>query len=186
MALKYTIKRGQSVFSPQLRLSKFLPNFRGNFGYRFLIDFTESCWFDESVLQEDAHDWNFKICGVTTAFEKNNVNAIIGAARPHLAKRNCWELNWYLNDSNAKWEFGNSPILVNLGEVGVVDIVRKKNTSTITVYKMYQDKGVWVTSDKISKETDLVKNAFRMIGPYFGGNRNAPQDMDLYVNMNKI
>ncbi len=185
--MKYIFKKNSHYSTPKDFLKKLLPK-GGNFSYRWVVDFTESCWFDQNELQEDAKDWNFKLGGVTTAFQKNNVNAVIGVARPNLAQKDTLELNWYINDDKANWTAGLSPIIVSIGEQAVIEISRNKSDeTTIVIYKLsLNDEGKFIESDKISKTSKVVKGPFRLVGPYFGGNRPAPHDMEIWVDLDKL
>lgn len=52
---------------------------------RAVFRFSPSCWYDwkleDGTIDQDIHDWNYKIFGISPLLEPNNVNGLMGAAR---------------------------------------------------------------------------------------------------------
>ena len=179
MSLLYTFKPSSHYSSPSELLRKLKFHF-GDFDYRWTIDFTESCWFDKSKLGEDALDWNFKLCGITAATTFNNRDSVICAGRPDINVVNTWQVVCYINDSKGGWNASEKPITLGINDPLIVTMSRKGKQLKFNAYN-------YNNADEYITETIEVKNnLYRFIGPYFGGNRKPPHNMDLYVDFDKI
>lgn len=177
--MKYVFNKDSHYSSP-MELGRKLKPRLGNFNYRWEINFTESCWFDKSVLGEDALDWNFKLCGVTGALSPNNVNAIMCAARPNLSKPNTWEVVWYINDSKGGMIWDLHPIIVDVKDSLIVLMKRVGKTVTFVAYIANKEE------DTLTKSWEMPDNMYRFIGPSFGGNRKTPHKMELWVDRDNL
>jgi hypothetical protein len=170
--MKYTIEPGSHYSKPFEFFRKFIPKIKTP-KFKWEIVFEEDCWFDSTELQDDAKDWNFKVCGITGAFSRNNYDSVMCAVRPKLDEPFKFQATWYLNDSSGKFEFdNNSPLFFSAKEPLIVEL----NSNNITIYAA-SNKQIAIT-----KSYNLQSSFYRFIGPSFGGNRKAFKEMTLHVN----
>ncbi len=174
---KYTFDKNSHYSKPYELGRKLLPRL-GDFSYRWEINFSESCWFDKSALGDDSSDWNFKLCGVTGAFSANDANAIMCAGRPLLSQINKWEVIGYVNDKNRDWKPLTEPLIVDVKDSLIVTMSRSGKKVKFDAYLNY---GLGVTAT-----WEMPDNAYRFIGPSFGGNRKTPHKMELWVDRDDI
>lgn len=177
--MKYTFNKNAHYSTPPEWGRKLKPRL-GNFNYRWTVDFTESCWFDKTLLGEDALDWNFKLCGVTGALSANDVNAIMCAARPNLNEKNTWEVTWYINDNEGKKLWSLHPMIVKLEETLIITMARIGKNVNFVAYIAGKEE------DTQKKSWEMKDNMYRFVGPSFGGNRKTPHKMELWVGRDNL
>lgn len=175
---QHSVVAGSHDFTPGhgLELTKTTEN--EFFELRFRIE--KDAWFDPSAkgpIQRDGLDWN-KLGGVSylnyfqlSSWPKNVRAALIGW-RPHPSGSFEWSL--YVNRADGSFVFSEAQLVRPGDQVDVrVDIGK----SVIEAKPLNASK----TFMPLRIEASILGSARVNVGPWFGGNRPAPQDMDLWT-----
>ena len=163
--LKRIVNKGKHDYTPGHKGVGFK-----NEGYTVIFNIPESAWFDPTSngpIQSDGKDWN-KIAGVSFINPFNpstwpkNVNSALIAWRPAI-EYGWFEVCAYTNDHKGKWTT-SEPILIEGGKGGAatVDVGRRDVKYTL--------QGKTFTHKNSLKRSRLTI----AVGPWFGGNRTAP------------
>ena len=173
--MKQTVRKGEHDFKPNEINLHF-----GNFDLIWKVGFTPSCWYDS--LGEDNADWN-KAGGIGKMLTANNKNAVMLGWRPMLGVPGAFQAVIYVNNNWGEFVTG-TPNRVGQYEEAFIRI--KRWGSKLSVYA-----GYIIVSEKRLITTDHMEvfdmtGILRERGAWFGGNRTAPQDMELWVSKTKF
>ena len=84
---EYVCQAGENDFRPKTVVPSIYWLFGGTSTQRAAFMFTESCWYDwrlpDGKIDQDIHDYSYKLFGISPLLEPNNLNGLMLAARCH-------------------------------------------------------------------------------------------------------
>lgn len=168
--VEYKVESGKHDFKP----NKFKILGSGSIHHRYFVKFNEKSKY--IINKEDQLDW-CKGGGVSNHLFTNTKNSVMWAFR-YNTKIDSFELSPYFNINGGNFYAENLkiPTVKTKNQVIIIDIFRKKHSSTVI---MYSEEGVTLCNTTVA--TEKPKHFSRLIGAWFGGNRTAPHDVYIYI-----
>lgn len=172
---RYTVKKGSHDFKPNDQTL-----FSFNRKLTFECRLTESMWFSREDPDydggNDVEDIN-KLCGITNRITGNNSQSAIIGWRPNEKEKNSFEIVAYINHRNKSFHFEHLGYF-KAGE-DLEGFIRWSYRKVSFAIKRKGEKSQYL------KNLNLKRPFLRgEIGAWFGGNRAAHKDMELYMKTN--
>lgn len=176
----YTVKAGKHDFWPPEPRT---PHFRQGFSWTWEVVFDATCRY--TLPGEDQGDFN-KGGGVSFNLLSNNRNAVMWGWR-YQPKNDMIQLCLYINKDGKK-QIGHDGDLVQL-EIPIAE--RAKIQLTYLGGNTWAMGFYWLDADDRIIDAELVHFTIKTptilyrLGLWFGGNRPAPNDMQVWVDLKK-
>lgn len=171
---RFSIKPGQHDFSPRDPLAFYTYN---NSKLQWQFRFNANCWYDS--LGDDNADWN-KLGGITAAFSPNNVDSLLIGWRPD-PQPGYFQVCIYENIGRENRPQENRIKVISSNQFFSVTFLPLNDEFAINWQIPNFPAEYWTKSNQ-RKPFKL----WRIIGLWFGGNRTAPQEMNIEAEFNRI